>query len=224
MTRRDQTADRGRRWCREGRDERQKQEEELWETITQPNNYSFVRIPIIFHQKETFLILLELMIPNTSCCILLTELFTWISFIITQWWIAFFNYHYRKLIQNKSRTLLPCLALPRSSQKAIGGFDASSLCAGSKIIVDVERTWPLIFLLKEKEEHESGELSRACAWGTLETESTMSKPSGHIVVVRQIYNRQISQWSQILKAAAGEEAEEVTLSLLKEREKQGKTI
>lgn len=68
VTRRDQTADRGRRWCREGRDERQKKGEkkELWETITQPNNYSFARISIIAHQWETFLVLLVLIIPNTS--------------------------------------------------------------------------------------------------------------------------------------------------------------
>lgn len=42
VTRRDQTADRGRRMCQEGRDERQKKEKELREIKTQPNNYSFV--------------------------------------------------------------------------------------------------------------------------------------------------------------------------------------
>lgn len=42
VTRRDQTADRGRRRCQEGRDERQKKEKELREIKTQPNNYSFV--------------------------------------------------------------------------------------------------------------------------------------------------------------------------------------
>lgn len=49
----DQTTDRGRRRCREGRDERQKKEKELWETITQPNNYSFVRIYNILHKGRT---------------------------------------------------------------------------------------------------------------------------------------------------------------------------
>lgn len=42
VTRRDQTADRGRRRCQEGRDERQKKEKELREIKTQPNNYSLV--------------------------------------------------------------------------------------------------------------------------------------------------------------------------------------
>lgn len=51
VTRGDQTTDRARRRCREGRDERQKKEKEIWETITQPNNYSFVRIYIIFHRE-----------------------------------------------------------------------------------------------------------------------------------------------------------------------------
>lgn len=127
VTRRDQTADRGRRWCREGRDERQKQEKELWETITQPNNYSFVRISIIFHQKETFLILLELMIPNTSGCMPLTKLFTWISPIIAQWGFFFSIIGSRNWLikKKKSRTLPTCDALHRSSQMAIASNNMS---------------------------------------------------------------------------------------------------
>lgn len=37
-----------------GRDERQKKEKELWETITQPDNYSVVRIYISFSEMKNF--------------------------------------------------------------------------------------------------------------------------------------------------------------------------
>lgn len=210
VTRRDQTADRGRRWCREGRDERQKQEKELWETITQPNNYSFVRILIIFHQKETFLILLELMILNTSGCMPLTKLFTWISSIITQWWIGPF---YLPLLRSEidleqiKNFASYYMLYPNAVKWLLVRFCWTSPCAGSKIIVYVERTWPLTFLSKEKEVHQPVELSRSCCCWTLEKENTMSRSSGHIVEQQSdSYVTCRYPSDTILTAAAGEEA------------------